>query len=334
MLGNLDFDRQRFRRLLAVIPIIGLLLAVGLKTMPLLNRNLGIVFLNKATLDTSLTVDQRRSNIERARTLVQRDQTEGSFISERVRSFVLSSAEFGIQEYIEIGDLWLDLGEFQRAEEWYSLAIEQDQTSSAAWYHLGLTREVQGKIVDAVSAFQKSIDLDNFPVHPSGSSVPYCHLGWLLRQTEAIRDLAQAQKLLETGVRVADFGSPETESECYLELGNVLRWRNYPPQEYFELYHRAVTADSQNASAFVMLGVAHYQLHGDIVKAREYIQASIAIEPSVKAYEELAKLYSEEKDYEEAIATYEKALDIAITNRSVPAIQAEIKRLRSIQSEE
>jgi tetratricopeptide (TPR) repeat protein len=145
----------------------------------------------------------------------------------------------------------------------------------------------------------------------------YCRLGQRFREDETIRDLSRSQELLETGLHLADFGSAEAESSCHFELGNVLRWRNCPPEEYIEHYRQAVALNPQYTQAYIQLGAAHYQLTGDVVQSENYIQVSLSISPSVRAYQELAKIYEQEKEYDEAIETYQRALRIEPDNQSI-----------------
>jgi tetratricopeptide (TPR) repeat protein len=317
MINKLASNIRVFRRSLTAVAIIGLLWVNIPKFVQACKRNLGLVYLSRATLDESLSLQSRGSSIRKSKILLQQVLARDFAVPERAKQLDLEHRDFTAEDFINIGNLWLNLDDFSQAESWYTQAIQLDQSLSTGWYKLGFLYQKQQRVYEAVSAYQRSITLNNFDVDNLGVSASYCHLGFLFRQDETIRDLARSQKLLETGLRLSDFGSVQIESDCYLELGNVLRWRNRRPAEYIEFYRRAVDLYPQNAQAYVMLGKAHYQLTGDAAQSENYIQTALAILPSVQAYQELAKIYEQEKEYDEAIEIYQRALRIEPENQSI-----------------
>jgi tetratricopeptide (TPR) repeat protein len=297
---------------------IGLLLSSGhLQIDQILSRNLGMIFFDKAAFDQSLSLNKRGHYLRMSKAFFQDAMINNVTIPESTKRLDLAHSDVKAQDFIGTGDLWAHSGEWENAKDWYTQAIELDQSLSNGWYKLGFLYQKQHKSLEAVEAYQQSIALGKFASDSLGLSDPYCRLGFLFRQDDTIRDLSRSQESLETGLRLADFGSANSESNCCFELGNVLRWRNRPPEEYIEFYRRAVTANPQNAEAHIKLGVAYYQLTGDVAQAEKSIQASLSILPSVQAYQELAKIYEQNKDFGKAIEMYDRALHIEPGNQSI-----------------
>lgn len=328
--SNLGLDLAKPYRFLAAMILAGCLVIVG-PSSSTIKKNVALLQLNYAMSEGNATLDTRVSRIELAKTLLWHLETlsEVSGVTDRLD---LSQTKVVLDDFVRIGDHYLQLQNWLEAERWYDYAVLLYPTSGAAWYRLGYAYEKLNRSEEAARAYKESIGVGHLPDLEIGKSDPYCRLGALLREYESLRDLHQARVQLETGLQLDNFGSPLVESECYFELANTLRWQNSPVSDYIELYRRAVSANPENVFANIMLGVATYQLTGNIGESESYIWQSLSVLPTVRAYEELARMHEEEGEYEEAVALYEAALRLAVTNDAIPSIEEAISRLRAKQS--
>jgi len=320
---------NRFLWVLAGVALTGLLLCNRLNVLHIASRNLGMIYFGKAVFNSTVGLGQRKDLIRMAKDSLQDALVNKVGIAESTAGLDLADGDATAQDFIAVGDLWMNQSNWSNAEDWYGLVIELDPSLSIGWYKLALSYEGQKRAGQAVEAYQQSIALANFPTDDLGVSDAHCLLGRLLREDEAVRDLGRSEELLRMGLRLAEFGSAASESDCLVELGNVLRWRNRSPVEYIEPYRQAVALNPQHSRALIMLGVAQYEVTGDAAQAEKSIQSALAIVPSVQAYVELAKVYEREQSYDQAIGMYEMALNLEPENKPIQDALALLQNCRT-----
>jgi tetratricopeptide (TPR) repeat protein len=322
---------QKFLFLFVILLVNTVTGVIRIKPDTLLRRNAGLLFLNHAMAESNSSLNARQQQIANAKRLLREVDEDSNRLPATARQLNLENEEVEAQDFINLGHLWNDLGQTSIAESWYQHAIRLDPSISVPWYRLGQIYENEGQIVKAADMYQQSYILSNFSGQESEiMSEPYCRLGSYFRQNEEIRDLARAQELIEVGIALAAFESEDGKSKCYYELGNVLRWLGYPVQDYIEWYHQAVATGARFMPAYIEFGAAYYQLTSDITQAEGYLREALSIQPSMKAYQELAKIYELESRYADAIEMYHEALNFAVTDREVESIRERITELQEL----
>ena len=325
-----NFDSVKSCPLLVTVALVAILLIVR-PQLTSLKETTALLYLNLAMNEGPDTLATRVSRIESAKALLH-DTVPDKDIARVTHKLDLSHTNITLHDLVGIGDHYFQLGDLSHAERWYRYSAQWYPASGAAWYRLGYTYENRNNLQPAISAYRKSINVESLPELGVGESDPYCRLGSVLREHETVRDLHQARDYLRSGINLDNFGSPEAESECYFELANTLRWQRASIDEYIELYRKAVSTNPEHVQANILLAVTTYQLTGNIDESETYIRQSLSARPTVRAFQELAKMYEKEGEYEQALTLYRAALDLAISNEAIPAIEAAISRLQARQN--
>ena len=322
---------NRFQKYFSWLCLIGIFLLISRIIEQNISWNRAHTLINQAVSSWSMADSQRLSLLEKAKhQLVQSNKTP-EIPSNQYALLDLSDTSMSVDEILQIGDIWFGWETFETAQYWYGMAIDIEPTHSLSWYKLGLAYEMDGQNIPAIIAYEEGIKHQSLlvPDNDLNISDSFCHIGWLLRKDPEVRDLSRAENQLRKGLEVDKFLEETTKSNCLMELGTVLRWRGQPPDNYLPFYEAAMAVDDQNVQALIFVGVGKFALTGDVALAESYINQSIAIAPSVRAYQELAEIYELASEYDKAVISYETALEISINNQFMPAIQANIDRIRS-----
>jgi tetratricopeptide (TPR) repeat protein len=198
---------------------------------------------------------------------------------------------------------------YEEAEKLARRAIELAPRNVLGFDQLGVSMELRGLIgQETETAYRKALQLDN-------SFAPaYAHLGRLLRRRGANKESADAyNKAIE---HATDVGTMVVVAEV---MQSEQRYK-----ESESLLRKAVSSDSQNPAALIMLGRALTALN-KFDEAESILKRSIsASQNSFMSNSLLGTLYTRQKKFEMAEAALVQAL------RSVPSYE---NRLLALQFE-
>jgi tetratricopeptide (TPR) repeat protein len=151
------------------------------------------------------------------------------------------------------------LGRLDYDQGWYADAVEKltrttelDPKSCRVWDSLGLAFDMQGRIEQALPAFQKAVSLNREQASPS--AWPPHDLGYLLLRTDR---LAEADASLRESLQY-DSGLAQT----HLYLGRVLEKEGLSDEAIRE-YASAVSLDRASADACYSLAMLYRKSHRD-----------------------------------------------------------------------
>ncbi len=185
-----------------------------------------------------------------------------------------------------LGIIALSQGKLEEAEKFLTQASQFQPKSVKTWFALGNLRCSQGKMTQAESAYQKAIIL-----RPDAGTI-YNNLGYTLEeQGKWEQAIASYQKALEfqPNCREAD-----------VNLGNALHSQG------------KLSGDKQAyyAQLNYQLGNARKQV-GDCKTATVYYQKAVNLNPDFEeAYYNLGMVLQSQKQMGEAMAAYQKALEL------------------------
>ncbi|MBW4565267.1 MAG: tetratricopeptide repeat protein [Mojavia pulchra JT2-VF2] len=195
-----------------------------------------------------------------------------------------------------LGMLAQQKGAFQEAEKLLSRACELQPNSVKIWFSLGNLRQAQGQLPEAETAYQKAIVL-----RPDAGTI-YNNLGYTLQQQGKWEQaIASYQKALEFQPNCV---------EADVNLGNALFAQGKLSKEkqayYAELNYKLGIARKQAADW--KTAAIYYRQAILLFKAA---QSTIALKPDlVEAHYHLGVVLQEQGQIEEAIASYQRALEL------------------------
>ena len=97
------------------------------------------------------------------------------------------------EEHVKLAQVYEAKGEVELAEEEYKRALEQDKTSSMAYFGLGNISFKKGKYADAEDHYKKAIE--NTHADDLKNAMFYNNLSWVY--IEANKDLKEAERLVQ-----------------------------------------------------------------------------------------------------------------------------------------
>jgi tetratricopeptide (TPR) repeat protein len=194
----------------------------------------------------------------------------------------------------ELGSLYAQARDWDRAEHEFSEAIGQNPGLAAAHLHLGFVLQAENK-PGAANEWIKAYDLA-----PKDAKIA-------LTAGKALADAGrdeQAAPILEQAHRLEP-RSPATAYQLALVLQRVNR-----VQDAIRLFKSVVEAEPRNSEALINLGMALSQAH-QATDAVPYLQRAIAIKPTdATAHQDLAAAYIQVNRIADALVELKAALKV------------------------
>lgn len=139
---------------------------------------------------------------------------------------------------------------YARATDEFAAATRLDPQSVRAWDNLGLAFDMQGRMNEALDAFQQAVTLNRSGSHPS--AWPPNNLGSLLLRMERP---VEAEAALRESIRY-----DSALAQAHYRLGQALEKQNRDP-EAVEQYRIAVSGDSTSPDACYRLAFLLRKMH-------------------------------------------------------------------------
>ncbi len=151
-----------------------------------------------------------------------------------------------------LGRLDYDQHRYEAAVTRLGKATELDSKSARAWDSLGLAFDMQGKLDQALAAFQNAVSLNREQAHPS--PWPPHNLGFLLLRMDQ-------PKAAETALRESLRYRPDLAQSHY-HLGRTLE-KEGRYREAVDEYASSVSSDTRSPEACYSLAMLYRKMHRD-----------------------------------------------------------------------
>jgi Flp pilus assembly protein TadD len=220
-------------------------------------------------------------------------------------------------------------GDFREAESRYRRILQVEPSHSTAWYLLGVTCQMQGKLDEAVESYRQALRLrPNYAEVHSNLGVAYSAQD---RLSDAVASFCEAVRINPSfpsphnnlGVALLDQGALDEATASFRE---ALRLKPDFPEAHYNLgralqqqgklddagdcYRRALELKPQYADAYNNLGVV---LAGarKLEEAAACLRHALALDPSrADAYNNLGNVLKNQDRLEEAAVSFHRALQL------------------------
>ncbi|MGB2842045.1 MAG: tetratricopeptide repeat protein, partial [Halobacteriota archaeon] len=194
-----------------------------------------------------------------------------------------------VDAWINLGGVYFDRKDYEKAKECYEKAIELDKENVDAWMNLGLVHSKLEDYEKAKECSEKAVELDKENVDAwSGLGGVYFNL----------KDYEKAKECVEKAVEL-----DKENIDAWLNLGLVhSKLGDYEKAK--ECSEKAVELDKENVDAWMNLGVTHVKLKNYEI-AKNCFEEGIRLDPENEdAIVSQIEVLILKGDYEEA---FEKA---------------------------
>lgn len=212
-------------------------------------------------------------------------------------------------DFIRTGQMARKAQLYEDALTWYRWAELLLPGRGDPWYYIGQVYEDQERWTEALDAYQRGLDLGGFR-YVRRSSLSY-RSGLIYQLQLEPQQLDAALAAYEAALESNAFSDRLEKADCHYRRGEVL-WRERADLNgAIAEFRQAIELHSGHASAHILLGLAYYVRDQDMEKARAQIRQAIELAPHDKwAYFHLGEVYRQEGYTAQALAMYERALEI------------------------
>jgi len=196
--------------------------------------------------------------------------------------------------YSNLGNAFKKQGELNQAIIAYRQAIQPPTEQAILYFEIGKIYQKQGKIQEAIDSYQQSIYLDKLHL------LAYEKLAEIYEELEQI---AQAKEMLE---KVAELKPEHPHTYCLL---GIIEYQQGNKKKAIEYYQKTFELDPD------LLYVRPKITNNNLAALKVYYEQAIKFDERqsilyIKLANILRKLGEKEKDFDQAIIAYSKALEI------------------------
>lgn len=197
--------------------------------------------------------------------------------------------------YLGIGDVYSDLGRYEMAIDAYNKTVALDPICKNAYNNRGLAYYRMGRCDDALVDYNKCLEID--------PELQFAHNNRALAEQnkgnfeEAVQDFKKEIELYPDNVEAY-----KNLADCYLEMTEYRHAENY--------YERVIQMDPHDFGAWEKLKICRFYINNsnyDTVNKDKEISGRI---DAVVGYSKMGDYYFDRRDYQKALAEYDKALAI------------------------
>ena len=203
--------------------------------------------------------------------------------------------------YAGLGEAYLRKYTFTKDRRWMdeaqtncTLAIEQNDDLAAVYVTLGLIHNETGQYGLARVMFNEALDRE-----PSNATA----YGGLALAEERLGNLPEAEEIYKKAITV----KPDYWSS-YNELGKFYFFKSRYEEAVFP-FEQVIKLAPDNPLGYNNLGTIYRRL-GQSQKAVSYYLKSVEVYPDEVTYRNLGQIYYSEHKYADAVAMYQKALEL------------------------
>ena len=220
-------------------------------------------------------------------------------IAKKLYNEILKSSPYYEGAQSNLGILYNQLGEHQKAKNCLEKVIQINPNNLAAYYNLGIILHELGENQKAISYYEKAIQ-----INPNNSAV-YYNLG------NTLKELGENQKAIscyENAIQI----NPN-HIDAHNNLGIILKELG-ENQKAISCYEKVIQINPNFANAYYNLGIIFKEL-GENQKAISCYEKVIQINPNnIDAYNNLGNILNQLGENQKAIICYEKAIKIEPEN--------------------
>jgi tetratricopeptide (TPR) repeat protein len=231
------------------------------------------------------------------------------------------------QDFVRAGEEARRAERYQEALDWYRWATQVEPRLGDPWYYIGVLYEDQHQWALALDAYAHVTASSRLrQVHRSS---PYYRAGLIYHQKLDPRQPESAIAAYRAAIEEDHFRAEWEAAGCHYMLGEILRLQNADPNESIVEFRHAIRIDPTHAWSYVRLGQVHYDQSKDATVAEADILKGLELAPRDKwIHIVLGDVYRQEGLKDKAVASYERALEIA------PGFEAAKQRLAAIKDEQ
>ena len=243
----------------------------------------------------------------------------------------------GSTGWLRLGKLMLKLGHFNKAEELYELLLKQttDEREKAFIYcQLGWTKDDQGKYLEAIAYYQKSIEIENLLLPPNHINFAnsYNNIGVTYQKMgEYSKALSYYEKALEIKHKNLPSNDPDLAGS-YNNIGLLYKkmGKNSEALSYYEkaLEIKQKTLPSNHPSLAISYNNigAIYANMKEYSRTLSYFNKVLEIQQNILpknhpdlavSYNNIGSVYEKLDEHSKALSFFERA--VGVLQRSVPA---------------
>jgi len=216
-------------------------------------------------------------------------------IAKKLYKETLKSSPYYEGVHSNLGILYNQLGEHQKAMNCYEKAIKIQPNNSAAYNNLGNTLKELGEYQKAISSYEKAIQINTNYVDA------YYNLGIILSE------LGEYQKAMSSYEKVIQINP--NYANAYYNLGNTLKELG-EYQKAMSSYEKVIQINPNHIDAHNNLGIIFNEL-GENQKAMSCYEKAIQINHNyIDAHNNLGIIFKELGEYQKAMSSYEKVIQI------------------------
>lgn len=197
------------------------------------------------------------------------------------------------------------LGDYANADHWLTRSLEWNPNDSESWYYLGRTKYNENRFAEAISAFEKCLQLDPKNVKAEDNlGLSYAGLGRNEEATAAYQNAIMWQSHLLI-----------KNSGPYINLGSLLLDASRPVEAISNLL-QAIEISPRDSKAHELLGRA-YSHSDQLQKAQSEMEKAVELNPkSGPLHCMLAQIYKKEGMSEKAQPEFERCAALSGTHSS------------------
>jgi len=216
-------------------------------------------------------------------------------IAKKLYKETLKSSPYYEGVHSNLGILYNQLGEHQKAMNCYEKAIKIQPNNSAAYNNLGNTLKELGEYQKAISSYEKAIQINTNYVDA------YYNLGIILSE------LGEYQKAMSSYEKAIQINP--NYANAYYNLGNTLKELG-EYQKAMSSYEKVIQINPNHIDAHNNLGIIFNEL-GENQKAMSCYEKAIQINHNyIDAHNNLGIIFKELGEYQKAMSSYEKVIQI------------------------
>jgi tetratricopeptide (TPR) repeat protein len=219
-------------------------------------------------------------------------------------------SELGITaaDWFAAGEIARQDGQYERALTWYQWGERLSPDKGDVWVYRARLYEDQERWTEALDAYRRALDAGHLAL--SESSV-HCAIGMIYQRRLEAPQPDAAAKAFQAALDADDFETAAEAADCTYRLADTLRGLDGLSPKVLALLETATELDDTHAWAHVQLGLALYKLEGDAEAAFAELLHARTLSPQDKwIHYHLAELYRQERQYDQARQSYQRALEI------------------------
>lgn len=210
------------------------------------------------------------------------------------------------------------LGKHEEAIKYLKLTLKENPEDEIAIYNLSLCYDLLDKNEEGIRFFNSLIDEDPY------NEVAWYHLGLLYFK---VKEFDKSLRAIDYSILI-----DEHFTAAYYEKARVLE-RTFRYQEAAETYLQSFEYEGPTGFSFYKIGLCYLKLHKED-KAISYFTKAIHEDACLdEAYYELAYLYDEKNEFQQAVYNINKALDLDPENLEYVYTSARIHRRAGLLDE-